>query len=131
MGGEDDAIVAEGAETLLGVLQEWAGLGYTGQVSVATDADRSGVRCEACGTVVGAGELCVERTRRLEGASDAADMMLLVAAVCPSCGSGGVLTLAYGPRASAGETGVLRDLHIDDSSAAPVGAPVNRRDDVP
>lgn len=48
--------------------------------------------------------------RRTEGASDPADMALVVALECPTCGAKGVLALKYGPGAAAEEAELLRQL---------------------
>ena len=57
---------------------------------------------------------------RLEGASDPADMSLVVPLDCPDCGARGVLVLRYGPEASMEEADVLAvlDLHTDVTEQA-------------
>ncbi len=57
------------------------------------------LRCETCGTVSDAAEQSADDAARTEGASDPADMTLVVHLVCPNCGTAGVLTLGYGPEA--------------------------------
>ncbi len=37
---------------------------------------------------------------RLEGASDPDDMVMVVAATCPNCGTGGKVVLGFGPNSS-------------------------------
>jgi hypothetical protein len=62
--------------------------------------------------------------RRLEGASDPADMLAVVALRCPACGAQGVLTLGYGPDTSPEEADVLLGLedHRGASAAVPADA---------
>jgi hypothetical protein len=62
--------------------------------------DGAQLRCEHCEVTSPATAFVVEDTRRLEGASDPDDLVTLVAAFCPSCGSGGSLVLGYGVNAS-------------------------------
>ncbi|MFN8017959.1 MAG: hypothetical protein U0P45_07525 [Acidimicrobiales bacterium] len=59
------------------------------------------LRCSACGSESDAERFEVEEERRLEGASDPDDMVLVVAARCPVCGSKGAIVLGYGAAASA------------------------------
>lgn len=58
------------------------------------------LRCTACGTVTGIGHFTVHDERRAEGASDPDDMVLVVAAQCPTCDARGAIVLGYGPNAS-------------------------------
>ena len=46
----------------------------------------------------------------MEGASDPADMQLVVGATCPSCAATGVLSLHYGPTAGEDDADVLVSL---------------------
>ena len=48
--------------------------------------------------------------RRLEGASDPDDMLVLAAVVCPQCSTRGFLVLNYGPSASAEDAAILGQL---------------------
>lgn len=89
--------------TLVDVLSEYEAKGFTGQLRA-----REGgvVECGACGGECDAGDLKVHSYQRLEGASDPADMMLVVAATCPACGEQGTLVLTYGPMAPPEDTEV-------------------------
>jgi hypothetical protein len=51
--------------------------------------------------------------RRLEGESDPADMVAIVAITCPQCGRRGTMVLGFGPAATAEDADVLHEL-IDD-----------------
>ena len=90
------------------------------EVISALDADGYGaqfipqaegaVECSHCGAVVAAGDLDVAVARRLEGASDPADMSTVYAATCPRCGAGGTIVVAFGVNASAEEATIGRAL---------------------
>ncbi len=103
------AAVPNDNTSLLEVLQAYEEAGYAGQFSVADDAL---VLCHTCRSRSEPESLAVVSMRRLEGASDPADMMVLAAIACPICATGGVLTLNYGPEATAEQAEVqaaLRD----------------------
>jgi hypothetical protein len=89
---------SSGDEALTNVLAHLAAEGY------GTDfvpADRPGtLRCPQYESVSAIGDFRIERERRLEGASDPDDMVLVVAAACPVCGARGTVALGYGPEAS-------------------------------
>lgn len=110
----------EGA-TLVTVLDDYAARGYDGSLSATDDAN---VHCGACGETFPPGEITALSIRRLEGASDPADMLAVVAVQCPRCGQRGTMTLGYGPAAMPCDGDVLRAL--DDrrgsSSLAPDSA---------
>jgi hypothetical protein len=57
-----------------------------------------------------ASAIVVHELRRLEGASDPADMLAVAAIACPACGTRGTLVLTYGPEATAGDDAVLSHL---------------------
>lgn len=75
------------------------------------------VRCGTCGTVSPAASLEVAELRRMEGASDPADMAAVVAATCPSCGQKGVMVVMYGPEAGPADSDVLAALPAPGVSA--------------
>jgi len=68
------------------------------------------VACEACGAEFDAGALEVGRFERTEGASDPADMLIVMGGTCPSCGARGTLVLGYGPLVSDDDMEVERRL---------------------
>ncbi len=94
--------------SMLEVLRDYEAAGYSGQFSVVDDAL---VLCHTCRTRSEPGSLEVVSMRRLEGASDPADMMILAVVTCPACATGGVLTLNYGPEASAEQAEVQAALN--------------------
>ena len=65
------------------------------------------ILCGSCHTTSPAASFPVGLQRRLEGASDPADMQLVVGATCPACGAKGVLSLHYGPTAGEDDADVL------------------------
>ena len=94
-------------DTLQHVLEQLAAGGWTDDM----DAQEGGtVRFRGCEHTVPASELAVEEFRRMEGASDPADMLAVIAAPCPQCGSRGVLVAHYGPTAGPGDADVLAAL---------------------
>jgi hypothetical protein len=101
----DDYLQGEAA-TLTDVIDAFAGDGYAGQFA-EVDGD---VRCMTCGEVSAPGTVALGELRRLEGASDPADMLAVAAITCPHCGSGGTLILNFGPEATAGDSAVLAGL---------------------
>jgi hypothetical protein len=107
--------------TLSAVLADYAEAGYAGQLRVADD----GVHCSACNSVATAEQIEVRSLRRLEGASDPADMAAVIATACPACNTMGTIVVMYGPEASEAEVGLLRraqDHRFDDDAIPPSGA---------
>lgn len=100
---------ATGADTLVGVLRRASSNGFDTQLIARVDGT---VECESCEATSPASSIEPVRSHRLEGASDAADLMLVVEARCPACGTGGVLTMGYGPNATADDEAVLADLDL-------------------
>jgi len=105
----DDPTVPTGASQLIDLLAQARDEGFDAQF---VPQDSGEVRCASCHRSVASGDLLVVSQRRLEGASDAADMMLLVSAHCPECKRGGTLTLGYGPAAAEADVAVLGGLDI-------------------
>lgn len=96
--------------TLIDVISGFEAKGFTSQFRA-----RAGgvVECSACGETVDAAALEIADSARLEGVSDPADMMLIVAASCPGCGERGTLVLTYGPMAPQEDTEVEARLSLD------------------
>ena len=69
-----------------------------------------GLRCRSCGETTPAAELELDALRRLEGASDPADMAAILALQCSSCGAKGTAMVHYGPGATREEDELLRAL---------------------
>jgi hypothetical protein len=69
---------------------------------------------------------------RLEGASDPADLAIVIPLQCPHCGTDGALIAGYGPEASQAEADVLTAMPRDvrPSAADVVGRPVEPQVDL-
>ncbi len=87
-----------------------------GQFRAAVDGC---VHCFTCGREFPASSVDASAARRLEGVSDPADMLLVVAVTCPHCGASGALTLNYGPEATLEDAEVLRALDRRPSTPSP------------
>jgi len=96
--------VAQDAQTLTATLRTLETAGYTGQFKVLEFA---AAQCLTCRENFEGREAVVESLRRLEGASDPADMLEVVALVCPKCRARGTLVLSYGPDASLEDSQLL------------------------
>lgn len=57
------------------------------------------LRCGTCGVESPASDQRADDAQRTEGASDPADMTMVIPVTCPACGARGSLTLGYGPDA--------------------------------
>jgi hypothetical protein len=91
--------------TLRSLLDDLAAEGFTGQFVVDPEGD--GVTCATCSAAASADDLRYEQRRRIEGASDPAEMSDLLAATCPACDARGVIICRYGPEAGPGDSAVL------------------------
>jgi hypothetical protein len=91
--------------TLVNVLSAMEEQGFTSQLIPAGDAS---IQCVECNETSPAAEFEFEATRRLEGASDPDDMMVVVGARCPRCATAGTLVLGYGPNASEDDVAISR-----------------------
>lgn len=101
-------------QTLTKVLQAFADDGFAADIR-----PEAGGRLlwSSCGHSAPATEVVVAHQRRLEGASDPDDLLLVVAAPCPTCGVGGAAVLAFGPTASEADTAVLELLPVPPETA--------------
>jgi hypothetical protein len=103
-----DDVPGEGEdETILEVLGELESLGFTGQFMPREGGQ---VECLTCHRLSPADETVFRHLRRLEGASDPADMLAVVGLACPHCSAQGTAVLGYGPEATALDTEVLEQL---------------------
>ena len=96
--------------TLTAVLDELTADGFT-----ASFVPRPGgeLMCTTCRDTFPATELEPEQVRRLEGASDPDDEVIVIGAACPRCGAHASVTLGFGPTASDDDAGVVADLDLD------------------
>lgn len=94
------------AITLLDLLDRFAAEDFAQQFD-----ERSGrIRCLTCRREHAPERIDLRALRRLEGASDPADMLAVVAIVCPLCRAKGTLVINFGPEATAGEAEMLSRL---------------------
>ncbi len=95
------------AQTLRGVLADFEREGFTGQLGARPGGV---IRCFHCQHEFAPGDADTPTLRRLEGASDPADMLAVLALTCPRCHTKGTLVLAYGPEAAIEDSEVLAAL---------------------
>lgn len=93
--------------TLQSVLADLAAEAWDGE---ADTLEGGAIRWRACRHESAAADVEVAHVRRMEGASDPADMLAVVAAPCPVCGERAVLVMHYGPTAGAADADVLAAL---------------------
>lgn len=98
---------ARDAASLPEILRDLAAEGYAGDLVAREGGD---VLCRACGEASPAAAYASAGLRRLEGASDPADMAAVAALTCPRCQSKGALVLRYGPEAGVEDGDVLAAL---------------------
>lgn len=96
-----------GGLTIADALREFEARGYVGQFLIRPEGL---IECRKCGETHRPRDVALESMRRVEGASDPADMVFVGALRCPSCGEIGTATLKYGPHAEAGDAEILREL---------------------
>src|SRR5688572_26043175 len=77
--------------TLTELLGQFADAGFVGEFEVAGGGTT--LRCLTCNEETRASEIPQHTIRRLEGASDPADMAAVAAVTCPRCGARGTLVL--------------------------------------
>lgn len=111
-----DGGFAHGADTLVDVLNEAKQHGYRSAFRVKADAVAT---CGSCNTSSPASTFAVDHYRRLEGASDAADLMLVALVRCPECDAAGAITLGYGPNAGEHDDAFLQALDLSNASSGP------------
>jgi hypothetical protein len=99
------AYVPSDNTTLEQVLAAYASEDFGGSMVFVGEDE---LRCTTCRTVSPANTLTFTSMRRMEGASDPADMLAVVAVRCPACSTGATLVLHYGPTASLEEASILR-----------------------
>ncbi|MEZ5244903.1 MAG: hypothetical protein R2707_07395 [Acidimicrobiales bacterium] len=108
-----DPTFARGSDTLVTVLASAAAAGYATAMTVSPGAV---MVCGNCAEHAAARAVSVDRYRRLEGASDAADLMLVALVRCPHCEIGGTLTFGYGPNSGVDDDDFLSELDLGDAT---------------
>ncbi len=95
--------------TLVSVLAALSADGFDGDFFVTEEVQ---LRCGDCRADVDPTEAVLHGLRRLEGASDPADMAAVLSLECPRCGAKGTAVVRFGPEAAPHEDEVLAA--IDD-----------------
>ena len=95
--------------TLVEVLGALRGDGYRTSMRATDDGS---LVCSNCGERTDPEQFPAQQVRRLEGASDPADEMLVVAGACERCGERAVLVLGFGPTASPADSAALSRLPL-------------------
>lgn len=108
---------AHGANSLIDVLRAASERGYATPLRLD---GRGRLLCGACENSSAAASVEVDRYQRLEGASDAADLMLVALVECPHCGARGSMTLGYGPNSSDADASFLAELDLREASPEPI-----------
>jgi len=103
-----------GGLSIADALQEFESRGYLGQFVIRPGGS---VECSVCGERQNPRTIPLEAMRRLEGASDPADMVFIGALRCPHCGARGTAVVPYGPLATPDSAHVLRELSDKRPSA--------------
>ncbi len=98
--------------TLVEVLAALRRSGYEHSLTARDDGELS---CSNCGQRTPPEQFDVDHERRLEGASDPADEMLVLAGTCEACGERAVIVLGFGPTASPADEAVLGRLPLDSA----------------
>ncbi len=104
--------------SLVGVLAELDDAGWTGQ-TMPLEGGR--IRCLTCREEFAAETVSADHVRRLEGASDPGDMVIVVPVTCPSCSTRGVLVAHYGPDASPEDADVVAALDRSEAGGTGLG----------
>jgi len=104
---------------MVAVLDSYASIGFTGEFE---PRDGPTITCSSCGVTSPASAVTVVSMRRLEGASDPDDMVVVAAVRCPLCSTQGVMVLGYGPAATGLDADVLLALR-DGRQESGAGAP--------
>jgi len=110
----DNAAGPSDNTTLADVLRSYEDAGFTGQFGIT---DEGLLQCFTCGTLSPPGNAVLHSLRRMEGASDPADMLAVLAVSCPQCSAKGTVVVHYGPEAEPGESTVLMALEDRRSDA--------------
>lgn len=106
--------------TLVAVIDGYRNAGFPTEFWVEEGAT---VRCDSCQSILDSKRLPVQSQRRLEGASDPADMVVVIATSCPVCGADGTMVMGYGPMASPEDADVLANLGaITDDGGLPASS---------
>ena len=95
--------------TLVDVLAALRAEGYTESFTAGDDGE---LTCSGCGRAFAPERATVERFRRMEGASDPSDELMVAGGTCPECRRLGVAVLGFGPSASPADAAVVARLPL-------------------
>ncbi len=122
--GPDGAVTAAAGDpmdtSLAAVLGQLERAGWDGQFMPLEGGD---IRCLTCRAEFPAAGADADEMRRLEGASDPADMLIVVPLACPTCATKGVLVANFGPDASGADADVVAALTRTPATGHGVGQP--------
>lgn len=104
--------------SLVAVLAELDADGWSGQ-TMPLEGGR--IRCLTCREEFGAEQVSADHVRRLEGASDPGDMVIVVPVTCPNCATQAVLVAHFGPDASPEDSDVVAALDRSEAGGAGTG----------
>lgn len=105
-----DIATSPGDTAVTTVLEQLAGAGYGEDLRPAPPP--ASLHCGACGSVSAVDSFGDTWARRLEGASDPDDMVLVLAARCPVCGHGGSVVLGFGPESSPEDSAIVAQIPV-------------------
>jgi hypothetical protein len=106
--------------SLSAVLGQLERAGWEGQFMPLEGGD---IRCLTCRSEFPATGADADEMRRLEGASDPADMLIVVPLVCPACTTKGVVVANFGPDASGADADVVAAFSRTPATGHGVGQP--------
>jgi DNA-directed RNA polymerase subunit RPC12/RpoP len=88
--------------TMTEIIRDYELAGFDAPMSLGADGRGLDgiVRCGTCGAEIPPSEMVLHSLRRVEGASDPADMAAVAAVACPTCGARGVVVARFGPEAT-------------------------------
>ena len=98
---------ASDGTTIVEIINEFETRGFTGGF---VSGEGGTLRCVSCQAETPASAARVEALRRIEGASDPADMAAVAALQCSKCDAKGTIVLSYGPDTSLEDADVLAAL---------------------
>lgn len=91
--------------TMLEILNEFRRRGHHTDMRVVTGGE---FHCESCGRSFPPEQTELLRLRRIEGASDPADLAVVAGIRCAGCGAAGVVVMQFGPQADIAHETALR-----------------------
>jgi hypothetical protein len=100
--------------SLTDVLSSYSQAGFNSDAFAQADGM---ILCGSCQSSLAPGHIDVHSIRRLEGTSDPADNVGVVAIICPVCQAKATMVLKYGPEASPDEVTIWQETNDCRTSA--------------